>query len=551
MKSFSSRLTVFLISSGEPSRDECRRRLLAQDVRFRLEEIANVTPMDRAFQNMLDRCKTDLYVQVDADMLLEPWAIRRLVEEIDRQPADVALFVGWLWGDSEERPIQGVKIYRHAITRRFPYVSSLSCEMPQITAMKEAGFSFASQSQPTDRVECYGMHYSLQSPEMAFVRQQRLAHKFRTRPYMSWWTNQPKKLRDRWIKDPTPINEAAIMGALAGLAGPMPTEKESDASLPNQDFRRAMLTMGSWCQGPVGLNLFVTDKCNAHCPHCWLTGHPSEDPQELSSLLVESMLDTFPTVRNVCLAGFGEPLMHQGLGKIIAVCHDRDRPLFTGIITNGLLLKKRMAEMNTWDLRGSNGQISVSLNATTAEEHSATQGGTDAWKLVLDGIREAIALGMTVGASYICTRQNAARIPALIELAQQLGLKFLDLPNLLPHNGVNEEFRSSVLTVQSPELEILGEARNLPGADLVRHWTTPIDLTVEPPRKCDSPFTAIGVNCKGYVTGCRRMSCGEFKCHYTRKDLWNDLEYSSLRLAMCGDRPLPEQCKACFGCWSG
>lgn len=551
MIDYTRRLTVFLISSGEPSREACRRRLEAQDCTFSLDEIVDVSPMDRAFQEMLDRCTTELYVQVDADMLLEPSAIRNLVEAIDRERPEVAVYCGWLWGDSEERPILGVKIYRHAITRRFPYASSLSCEVPQLEAMRGAGYQVSVQTEPQGRNGCLGLHFSLQTPEMAFRRQQRLAWKYRTRPYMAWWERYPQKLLERWRDDPTRINMAAALGAISGLSGPTPVESEADARETPPDYRRLMGSFTSALEeeakvGPSELTLYITDRCNAACAGCWRAVNAPETP-DMDPALARDVLSTFPSLRSVCIAGFGEPLMHPRLGEIIQAC--RERGVFSGIITNGILLLKRLEEVIQW----MPGMITVSVNATTAEEHEAAQGVPRAWELTLAGIRSAVAAGLDVGVSYIVRRQNAERIDAFLDLSEALGVRFVNLVNLLPHGETEESFRASVITPDCPEVAVIERARKHPAARRVLHWPTLITLDSLPPRRCNSPYRLVGVDVRGFVTTCRRMATPDSfgALHYTRDDVWRDQELVQLRLAMQGDRELPQACKTCFGCWSG
>lgn len=545
------RVTVFLISSGEPSTEECRRRLEQQSCTFTLQEIRDVVPMDRALQQMIDRCETALYVQVDADMLLEPWAIRRLAAEIDACPPTTAMYVGSLWGDAEDRPIQGVKIYRHELLSRFPYRPSMSCEVPQIEAMQATGLTIAAQPFPEHRVECFGLHFSLQTEEMAFRRQQRLAHKFRARAYMQWWSGQPRALMERWQADPTPVNAAAFLGAVAGLVGELPPETEANARVINHDYERVTghLFRGGDTEehhGPTELTLYATDRCNAACVGCWrATNNPPD--KDLSPETVKDILDRFPTIRSTCIAGFGEPLMHQRLGEVVAML--RERGIHTGIITNGVLLKKRAAEVIAWRPT----VVTVSLNATDAAEHEHNQGVRGAWQLVLDGVRAALDGGLDVGLSFICRRQNAAQIPRMLDVALEVGANFVHLVNLLPHEGHDAEFERSVLTRECWEWSHVEAAKQHPGARLVRHWPTPITLDKNPPRRCTSPFRLLGVDVHGHVTTCRRLATPPSfgKLHYAQEGMWRDPELVELRRAMRWDLPLPAPCRSCFGCWSG
>lgn len=77
-------VTVFVISSGEESESDCRaaldRQELGPDLSMVIESIRGVTPMSEAFNEMHRRSRTPLFIQVDADMILNPTAVRTLYE---------------------------------------------------------------------------------------------------------------------------------------------------------------------------------------------------------------------------------------------------------------------------------------------------------------------------------------------------------------------------------------------------------------------------------------------------------------------------------------
>jgi len=247
-------ITAFVVTTGEPSTAECYRRIAAQTVRVRVETIANVTPMWRAFQSMLDRCTTPYFVEVDADMLLEPGAIEALYGAIKSPPpgvasvrgwhpgeypaaADTAVLCGWLWGDAEEQPIVGVKIYDHQIVKAYPFTDALSCEMGQVFALLHDGHDVANLPKPADRAGCLGLHFATQTPAMAFARWQRFAQKHRGCDWMGWLAPHFARIERAWLAEPeSAIRKAAYIGFVAGMAGPLPTG-EIDATATNQDSR--------------------------------------------------------------------------------------------------------------------------------------------------------------------------------------------------------------------------------------------------------------------------------------------------------------------------
>ena len=555
-------LTVYVVTTGEPSTAECIERLQKQDCGFRLETIGHVAPMWRAFQVMLDRCQTELFVQVGGDMLLEPWAIRRLVEEIRQQPKEVAFYVGWLWGDAEERPIQGVKVYRHRIMAAFPYQESFSCEMEQVGRMRAAGYrSAALNDSEVTRETCYGVHFSLQTPEMAFRRWKRLAFKYRRYDFMEWLAPYFDKLKGAWLREPTnQIREAAYLGAVAGLCGVLPPDREMDFREADQDYRRLASHVGEYRAGPREMTLYITDRCNFRCefdgvPCMRETGdYPGAGVPhhgDMTFALVERVLDRWPTIKGVCIAGFGEPLLYPDLRWMIQ--RMANRGLFCGLISNGAMLAAKLDDI-TDELKRCNGHyLSVSLNAHCAEVHHGVS-KTKTWEKVLDGIRMALDRGLFCGVSYVCTRQNVTHIPAFLAICRELGVRFVDLHNVLPHAGSKAlNFRRSVLTHDATEaLALLDHARLAPGAELVRSWPKLIDSDPSKnPRRCMSPFVSIGIDAYGAVTGCRRVQPPKREHgHVDRPEMWEtDQHFVGLRLAIVGDRPAPDGCQTCFGNW--
>lgn len=575
MPDLSDDVTVFVISSGEPSLADCHAHLDRQDCRFRREDIAGLTPMNRAFQAMLDRCQTPYYVQVDADMLLEPWAVSTLwaamqdrEQELFAVPdtglAGVAQIVGWLWDEDVQRPIQGVKLYRHDVCSRYPYTDELSCEMGVNEQLRRddyqvLGLPLGDQDLGGGKWartrRTLGTHYASQTPAMAFERWQRLMQKHRRLPWMAWLGEYPPKLEAEWLADPgNETRRAKYLGAVAGLVGPTPTG-ERDASLPNQDYRRVAAYVGEYSHGPRELTLYLTDACNFRC-HFGETpckreaegGVPHEGA--LTPDTLRAVLAQHPGIRSCCIAGFGEPLLHPDLPGLVAVLAERG--VAAGIITNGSLLGQRVGMLRGFG--ATLAYVSVSLNAATAEEH-ATMSRTRLWPRVLDGIRAARAAGLRCGVSHVVTTGNVDRLPAFLALARDLDASFVHLHNPLPHAGPGDlGFRRDILHRGATRaLAALDAARSAPGADRVEVWPEIIDLDAGPPGggACLSPLVSIGVDAKGQVSGCRRVdppdaTTGGFMWP------WRSHHYTGLLAAVTGDRPEAHPaCRVCFGAWKG
>jgi hypothetical protein len=205
-----SDLTVFVLDSGELSVPECRKHLLYQKSLFYLHQIYNKKPIGAAFNAMVRNCNTRYYVQVDADMLLKPHAIQYLHNKIKLTSHDTAFFCGWLWGDAEKQPIQGVKIFRHRIIKNVPYGDDYTYDFKYNKKLIDAGFKIEIDKKPNDEDECLGLHWSLQTPLTAYRRWHTMAMKAIKFPEHYEYINKIIPNLD---------NEAAILGTEHAIEG--------------------------------------------------------------------------------------------------------------------------------------------------------------------------------------------------------------------------------------------------------------------------------------------------------------------------------------------
>jgi MoaA/NifB/PqqE/SkfB family radical SAM enzyme len=192
----------------------------------------------------------------------------------------------------------------------------------------------------------------------------------------------------------------------------------------------------------------------------------------------------------------------------------------------------------------------VSLNASNAAQHKLAT-GSDSWDIVLDGIRSALAAGLNCGISAVISRANVGEIPAIIDFAGELGVKFVNLVNLLPHDDPG--FLENVITNRSVDaLASIEAAKTHLGSDVVKVWPMPVDIDGTNPMRCLSPFQRLGIDVKGNITGCCRVAPPKPENGSVQwEDVWNLPYLVNLRLALTGDRPLPDKCKYCFGNWVG
>ncbi len=539
--------TVFVISCGQnPNLSDCLEALAEQQPPVRIERIHNVAPMSAAFQTMIDKCETEFFVECDEDMILFPDAINKMVEAMRREPEDVAFCVFWLYDTFLKMDLQGVKCYRTAVLKKYPYNTSIiSCEKDQMDRMKADGYRIA------DYREVVGNHSPKWTPELIFERFFDLGEKWKRYGY-GWLEDMPSRLFEKFLSDQNDISLYAYLGALSAVQNPEPQRhREKDYRLRTKEY----LIARSWNSHPTQATLYLTGKCNLKCAWCLRQGTMAQvsPAPDFDETIIDEMMRRFPTITAVCLCGFGETLLHPNLIGIIRRL--RRYNVFINLITNGVLLAERLPEL----LRDRPDALSISLNAASAEEHDKECGVPGAWDKIMDGLcmmynykrrwseLHAKDNGIPLFLSRVCTAQNLGGVAAFLQLAETLEVNGVDLHNILPHDVGTPEtlaaFLGSVLTVEHAEQ--VKALKELPGARRVRSWPTVID-PAHPVRRCQYPFQSIAIDGNRNISICNSVwppkpengSIRDAKC-------WHNAYCEGLRMSFAEEEIEPA-CRYCF-----
>jgi hypothetical protein len=225
----SREVTVFVTSIGAPSYAACRELLRRQDCVFALDLIEGVRPLSSALQQMLDRCRTPYYVQVDEDMLLFPHAVRTLYERLSSAPDEVAIAVGRLYDVHLDRYIQGIKIARHGIARGYPWAEE-PIAVRRLERIEADGYRIVELpiDAPRGPGGALGLHMMPATPAMVYDRYMMLERLRQTFPRkLKWMESLAPLFLKRVLKEGREIDVYALRGVLAGvLAGPLPAGAE-------------------------------------------------------------------------------------------------------------------------------------------------------------------------------------------------------------------------------------------------------------------------------------------------------------------------------------
>ena len=189
---------------------------------------------------------------------------------------------------------------------------------------------------------------------------------------------------------------------------------------------------------PFVLSHGISSRCNLSCSFC---SYWKEEGREMSTPAVLKMLDEAADYGiGVYNAWTVEPLMREDLPRILS--HAKSRGLTTSLITNGLLLKKRIEELHDLDL------LSVSLDGIKSYQELR---GVDPAQ-VLDGIRSARDAGHDILINCVISGKNVNELEDLVHLAQSLGCRISFEP-MRPSPEISQQVWRSLAVRDIPAFE--------------------------------------------------------------------------------------------------
>lgn len=166
---------------------------------------------------------------------------------------------------------------------------------------------------------------------------------------------------------------------------------------PSYDVNRKKLSEIIPLDSPLSMYIEPTRKCNLKCFYCMHSSRGVAGGQlEQAGFRIESMemdlfdkisqeIMEFPSVpKRVCFSGLGEPLMNPDLPKMIAMLREKG---FTGridVITNGILLTKKMSDAL---IEAGISRIQVSIQGLDASEYQKVCGVSVPLEILVENIR--------------------------------------------------------------------------------------------------------------------------------------------------------------------
>lgn len=219
--------TVFLLTVGDPAFQACKESVEQQTgALFTIETIQDVCPFNAAAQEMMTRCATPYFIQVDEDMILHPDAVHRMEQAMTQAPAEVGMICFHLYDEDRECPIQGIKIYRTELMKRLMFRDLKASEMNLLDQMGEQGIRWILHP------DVLGRHGTQYTPDTIYRRYKTMYEK----DIRQWnlLTSDIHRKAHKFRETGDIVQLFALLGAAHGIIdAPRVADREKDARLYN------------------------------------------------------------------------------------------------------------------------------------------------------------------------------------------------------------------------------------------------------------------------------------------------------------------------------
>lgn len=131
-----------LMSCGELTEKACLKAIKPFRDKIVFQEVRSVYPQKKALNQMLDQCKTKWLIPLDADIVLNDIAFRRIEIAIAEDGVDpkVHSILFPLWDTLTEKRILALKILRMEIMKQFSFSESATPDVEHFKRLTEAGY---------------------------------------------------------------------------------------------------------------------------------------------------------------------------------------------------------------------------------------------------------------------------------------------------------------------------------------------------------------------------------------------------------------------------
>jgi pyrroloquinoline quinone biosynthesis protein E len=297
---------------------------------------------------------------------------------------------------------------------------------------------------------------------------------------------------------------------------------------------------------PIGLLAELTHRCPLQCPYC---SNPLALERVGNELSTQIWLDVLAQAANLGvlqlhLSG-GEPTVRRDLEEIVA--HAARVGLYCNLITSAVTLTRERLEGLA--ARGLD-HVQISIQGARSDNADRIAHYRDAHRKKLDVARWVRELGLPLTINAPVHRQNIVELPAIIELAVDLGARRLEVAHV-QYYGWALRNRQALMPTRAQVLEsaeLVDRARNELKGVLTIDFVAP-DYYARRPKPCMGGWGrgSIVVTPSGKALPCHAAAtipglAFDNVCDRRLQDIW--LESASFQRYR-GTEWMPEPCRSC------
>jgi pyruvate-formate lyase-activating enzyme/predicted phosphodiesterase len=173
---------------------------------------------------------------------------------------------------------------------------------------------------------------------------------------------------------------------------------------------------------PARLWVYTNFHCNLACDYCAVASSPKAAPRTIPARQFQALVDEAVAegFTELYVTG-GEPFLHPDIAGMLGYASQR---LPVVVLTNAMLWRgRRLSALGDLARHARPGSVTIqtSLDGARPASHDAHR-GAGSWDRTLDGIRQAIGLGLPVRVGMTETPDNAAEAPEVARLLASMGV---------------------------------------------------------------------------------------------------------------------------------
>ncbi|WP_134679548.1 pyrroloquinoline quinone biosynthesis protein PqqE [Paracoccus ravus] len=241
---------------------------------------------------------------------------------------------------------------------------------------------------------------------------------------------------------------------------------------------------------PMAMLAELTHRCPLSCPYC---SNPVELTRISAELSTAEWADLFRQaadmgVLHVHLSG-GEPASRRDLREIAAAA--RDAGLYVNLITSGIGL----TEARLRDLDGLVDHVQLSLQGIDSDMADWISGYAGSFSRKMQVAEWVRAVGFPITLNAVVHRQNLDRLPEMIDLAERLECRRIEVATVQFHGWADLNRRPLMPTMAQAQRarEVVNAARTRLRGRMVIDYV-PADHHATYPKSCMGGWGSTGLN---------------------------------------------------------